>query len=151
MPTVENQLAALRPDQIGVRRALVLEWYDGPEVGFMELSEPASTWHFQKLAERFDEDDADSRLYLLSAAGDGVIDQVAELAEETDRSGSGIWVPSWQFPDPARRQAADDAIERAVSEMAAGSVIVRSRDLLHIEDFWLTTVGIRLPLKPTSR
>ena len=77
MPTVESQLAALRPDEIEVRRALVLEWYDGPGAGFVELSKPTSTWCFQKLAERFDEDDADSRLYLLSAAAGDVIDQAA--------------------------------------------------------------------------
>lgn len=129
----------------------MLEWYDGPGAGFVELSKPTSTWYFQKLAERFDEDDAGSRLYLLSAAAGDVIDQVAELTGESQRAGSGIRVPSWQFPDAARRQAADDAVEHAVSEMAAGSVIVRSRDLLRVEDFWLTTAGIRLPLDPTAR
>jgi len=124
----------------------VLDWYDGPREGFVELSRPVSAWYFQLMAERSDPDDADHRLYLLSEVPGGVIDLIAGLVGGADRPAAlGTWVPAWQFSDPAGRQAADDAVEKAIREAESGSVVVRSQDLTRVDDFWLTTTEIRLP------
>src|SRR4051812_14744264 len=101
MSTVESQLAGTPPEALTVGRVLVLEWYDGPRDGFIDLSHPQSCWYFQLLGERVDNHDVDSRLYLLSAVPAGVIDEIAALTGGQPQA-QQVWVvPSWDFPDPA--------------------------------------------------
>lgn len=131
-----------------VHRVLVLGWCDGPLEGFIDLSHPKSSWHFQLLGERFEQGGVDSRLYVLSSVSAGVIDQIAELAGEAPFATRQVWVPSWQFPDPARRRAADDAVEKAITEAKPGTLVMYAKDIVRVTDFWLTTTPLRLPREP---
>lgn len=148
MSSPESRLAGMRPQDVIVHRALVLGWYDGPLEGFIDLSQPESSWYFQLMGERYEPGDIDSRLYLLSHVPAGVIDQITELAGEAFPAARKVWVPSWQFPDPAREQAADDVVNTAIAEAKPGRLIVHAKDLTRMTDFWITTTPLRLPRQP---
>src|SRR5207248_66436 len=95
------QLAAAPVARWRTRRAVVLDWYDGPREGVCALAEPACEFYFELLDERPTADDLDDRLFRLSALPPGsVAALLACLAGQGEPAGP-VWVPVWRFADAA--------------------------------------------------
>ncbi|WP_157436252.1 hypothetical protein [Actinospica robiniae] len=115
-----------------------LDWVDGPTLGFLEIEGIHGAWYFRLLAEHQQtQDGSDSRLFELSAAAPGVVDElVVKSGEARNPDWTGVWVPRWQFSDAAAKAAADAFVEQAVSSAGAVAFIMRTGDLHRIAEVW---------------
>jgi hypothetical protein len=55
---------------------VILDWDDGPRTGFCTMAQPPCTFHFALLAKRLLPDDLDGRVFRLSEASEGTMEQV---------------------------------------------------------------------------
>jgi hypothetical protein len=122
--------------EIVVSRLVALDWYDGPREGFIELTNPPSSWFFRAYAAHSSQDDLDDLLFLFAPLPDGVLDNVAGVLSALEGPRGPQWVPDWRFPGPAEQQAADQRISEIIASAGAPEVVIRSRSLDSIDAVW---------------
>ncbi len=138
MTTAAEQLAAIPLREIRIERAVVLDWLDGPLEGFLRIVDTDSTWYFQLAAERTRYHTVDDRLYLLFHAPTDALERLAEVLGENEMPTGKLWVPSWSFRDANAQQRAEVVLAGLLDLVGRAQLFLRSSDLLHIEDLWLT-------------
>ncbi|MBE8521988.1 hypothetical protein ILP97_31640 [Amycolatopsis sp. H6(2020)] len=90
MTDIAERLLTIPPADLRIERLAVLDWYDGPIEGYLEIADPGSCWHFEVVAAAYRDKGAADRHYALSAAPDDVFDHLREFLEPAvDRAGPG--------------------------------------------------------------
>src|SRR5205085_2859450 len=94
----EKQLRSVPPAEWVARRAIILDWYDGPRHGVCSLAHPVLEFAFELLDERPNPDDLDDRFFRLKEMKEGSVDAITTLLAELGAPETAIWVPVWRFP-----------------------------------------------------
>lgn len=119
------------------RRAIVLDWYDGPREGVCALSAPECEFFFALLAERANEDDLDDRLFRLAAVPIGTVDQLFEALGGVGEKTDPVWTPVWRFPDEAQRRQAEQLVSTIESHRQPTNIVIATRDMRQFQGCWV--------------
>ena len=132
---------AVPNEDLQIVQAIVLDWQDGPVDGFLKFATPLTAWRFQLLGERQEDDDVDSRLYLLSGIPDGKWEKLRESLGEDEGSPGPLWIPTWQFDSNEARDAADRAVSELEHAAGAPELIIKASGNLRVSEMWLVRNG----------
>jgi hypothetical protein len=88
-------------------RVLVLDWYDGPTGGVLQVGDAGAIYRFLMLDERQRGDDADVRVYGLYPMSDGALNRLIDLLSPYMAARWPVWCPVWRFPTDEVRRAVD--------------------------------------------
>lgn len=104
---------------VRVRRAIVLDWYDGPREGLM-VAENGREWHFKVVGDPFD--NGSGLLYVLRPLAGGSLSRLAGHLPGASSMTVPVWVPRWQFPTTQDQELADAAVRAALANARDGEV-----------------------------
>lgn len=137
MTVYAPQLLQLPPNALKVGQVLVFDWHDGPREGFLRMDNPLSCWHYRLYAEARREEGTDDKLYLFSPAPDDSLQRLTEALIDLKPPAGPLWVPIWRFPSDEAQRAADQAVGTVSAEVEEPVLLVRSSNLLKLEELWL--------------
>src|SRR5262245_65937806 len=104
-------------DPSPISRVVVLDWYDGPIGGVLQIGNNGPAYRFALLDERQSADEADVRVYGLCPVPSHGFERLADGLSQHSKPRWPVWVPVWQFPTDESRQdmesLADDIVNRA--------------------------------------
>lgn len=113
------------PAQWIADRILVLEWYDGPRVGFVRFSVPAMWAYFRLETEAVVADDLNDRVFALVMLPGEEFSRVEDLFGTKHLEGRIVSVPALP-PDDTREAAEAHLLQRFAG--ADADVLVRTPD-----------------------
>lgn len=130
-------LVTTPPEQWEVEQLIVFDWYDGPLEGLCELANPACCFYFKIVAERFDPDDLDDRLFRWNIMPPHSVKRATEILHALGEPDKPSWIPLWKFDSEDMRREIERALEELVSTCEQrGFVFVQTRDMIHFSNFW---------------
>ncbi len=138
MKTIERNLISTPTTLWNVQRVIALDWYDGPRSGVCWLASPACQLYFELHAEQWNEGKLGSRLYRLSVMRNGDFEIVEELFAAHGDEQRPLWSPHGDLPE-AELQHIDLVLAEISARKESTRLIVRSEDMLTIEELWLLT------------
>lgn len=142
-----SSIARVPLSELKIARVIALEWQDGPMQGFVQLSAPPSYWRFQLIAERFDSEALDSRLYLLSEVPLNLWEDLVESLHSLGDPNRLVWVPDWRFETDRERDFADSVVARLTEVSLRGAkVIMRSSNMTSVDEIWQLHGHVRVAM-----
>ncbi|GAA3039776.1 hypothetical protein [Actinokineospora globicatena] len=142
-----RRLVDVRPGELRLRQAIVLDWHDGPQEGFLGFADSDSRWHFRSFAHQHNPDGLDDRLYLLSAVPSELVGEFAAVLSEEAESRSPVWVPRWEFSGPDQLEKVEGVLAAAMAQVGHPIAVLESADLVHINRIWPIDVAIEFAAK----
>jgi hypothetical protein len=150
---LEQTLGATPAQEWATRRAIVLDWHDGPRGGVCALARPACEFFFHLFAQPGDADLLSVRLFSVGELPPGSVDAVAALLGELGRPSGPLWVPAWTFRDDGARREAEARLAALLNTARPTPLYVATVDCLHFEGCWnadaVPPAGRRLPTPRT--
>lgn len=134
------EILAVPRGDITVSHAIVLDWYDGPIEGYLKFEVLPTAWRFKLFAEHSEDEDSDSRIYLLSEVPVELWDRLSESVRNQVSSTSVMWVPSWQFESDDDRAAADDVVAGLEDSAGPPELMIRASATMVISEAWVIRV-----------
>ena len=129
-------LSSLPPQHWQVDQVVILDWYDGPRTGLCKMAKPQCTFHFALLDERLLPDDLDDRVFRLSEASEGTMEQMLSTLVALGPPQTPVWVPIWSFDSASHRLAAEQKLESVLASLVRTARIVQTPDMIHFLGFW---------------
>src|SRR5690349_14051713 len=99
--TLERTLTATPPRRWTTRRAITLDWDDGPRGGVCALAEPQCELFFHLFGMAPTGDALGIHLFAVAELPAGSVAQIESLLKELGQPGGPLWVPVWAFRDDA--------------------------------------------------
>lgn len=131
-----EQLTSTDPSTWVTSQVIVFDWYDGPRYGFCRLEHPDVEFVFYLLDEQVDENEDNDRLYRLCELPTGSITAALSVLSGLGVPAGPVWVPRWQFPDAATKEAVEGALTEIELSSKPSSIVIRSSDLLRFRGCW---------------
>jgi hypothetical protein len=147
--TLEHTLNTTAPSRWTTRRAIVLDWDDGPRAGVCALAQPPCEFFFHLFAGPPQGDLLAIHLFAVSELPAGSVAQVESLLEELGRPSGPLWVPVWQFPSDAARRDIEGRLNALLVAARPTPLLVASADWLHFEGCW--DADVPPPRRPDFR
>jgi len=138
--TLEEALVATAPSRWTTRRAIVLDWDDGPRAGVCALAQPPCEFFFHLFGEAPQGDVLAIRLFAAGELPAGSVAQIESLLAELGRPSGPLWVPVWKFRDAAARREAEGRLDALLVAARPTSLLVATADWLHFEGCWSADV-----------
>ena len=107
-----------RMDQI-----VIFGFYDGPEKGVARLSLPAYEFTFKKIAERYNPDGLDDRLFLIGELPTGSASKIQACMQQ-------------QRIDPEEKGKSDAEIQKILALEIVTNSVIHSREFENILGYW---------------
>lgn len=133
---LEGALSSLPPKHWQVEQVVILDWYDGPRTGLCKMAKPQCTFHFALLVERVLPDDLDDRVFRLSEASEGTMEQTLSILGALGPPHTPVWVPIWSFDSKSHRLEAEQKLESLLASLVRTTLIVQTPDMIHFLGFW---------------
>ncbi len=133
---LEPILASLAPRQWVTRRAIVLDWNDGPRTGVCALAQPCCEFFFHLAAEPLDGDLLAIRLFTLSELRGGVVDQVEALLHALGQPAGPLWVPAWPLSQEPGRRDVEGHLDALLVTARPTALLAATGDWLHFDGCW---------------
>ena len=133
---LEGALSSLPPKHWQVAQVVILDWYDGPRTGLCKMAKPQCTFHFALLDERLLPDDLDDRVFRLSEASEGTMEQMLSILGAMGPPKTPVWVPIWSFDSESHRLEAEQKLESVLASLVSTALIVQTPDMIHFLGFW---------------
>ena len=118
------------------RQTVVFDWYDGPKHGVCALAVPAIEFVFDLLAERYNADGIDDRLFRLRILPDGSVKKILSSVSALGSPSSAVWIPVWQFDTEAEKQRADSEIDMILASAQTSDLILWTQDMQTFLGLW---------------
>jgi hypothetical protein len=132
-----GQMMHIPIDRLEITQVIALEWQDGPIHGFVRFLVPATCWRFQLVAERFESETIDNRLYLLSEVSLVLWEELVDSLARPTEQNHPVWAPDWCFDTEHERTAADAIVGRLTDAASRGAeVLMRSSDMTRVDELW---------------
>ena len=100
------------------------------------MARPQCTFHFALLAERLLLDDLDDRVFRLSEASEGAMEQTLSILGALGPPKTPVWVPIWSFDSETRRLEAEQKLGSVLASLIRTKLIVRTPDMIRFLGFW---------------
>jgi hypothetical protein len=146
---LERTLASATTASWTTRRAIVLDWYDGPRTGVCALAHPQCEFFFHLFAEPPQGDVLAIHLFAVSELPAGCVAEVESLLQALGRPGGPLWVPVWKFSDEAARRDIEGRLDAMLVAARPTPLLVASADCLHFEGCW--NADVPPPARPAFR
>ncbi len=134
--SIEDLLRTTDISDIKIRQAIAFDWHDGPRQGVCELEFPKCEFVFDLLAERFNPEGLDDRLFSLRELPCGSVRDIQSLLSMLGSPSSRIWIPIWRFATDADRIAADAAIDKVLDASRKTEFVLWTRDIQEFLGLW---------------
>jgi hypothetical protein len=121
---LEELLASVPIDQWKVGWLYPLEWYDGPREGVCALAVPGGEFYFKLLAERYNAEGLDDRLYRLSELPAGSVAEVLSAARD------------FASADATLRERAEQRMEQVLSKKRPTALVIHTQDMEQFLGLW---------------
>jgi hypothetical protein len=138
---LEDVLASVAPEQWVPGQIIIFDWYDGPRQGIGRLAHPRCEFAFEMLAQRYNPDDLDDRLFRLSELPSGSVDEALDAIRSLGGPANVLWVPVWRFETEEKRRQADQRIDDILVKRRETAVVVYSRDMATFLGRWQAEAG----------
>lgn len=135
---LKNKLTSRAPDDWVVDQVIVFDWYDGPRQGVACLTQPPCEFYFELLAERYNPNGLDDRLFRVSELPPGSVAKVLEATQALGSPTNAVWVPTWKFSSEGERRQADQAINQILSARKDTGIVIASPDMATFLGCWQT-------------
>ena len=76
---------------------IVFDWFDGPREGVCALTIPDAEFSFECVAERYNPEGLDHRLYSISQLRSGAVDEIANLTRLVDGHLNEKSISKWKY------------------------------------------------------
>jgi hypothetical protein len=123
--SLEKVLLAVPPQQWVTRQVIAFDWYDGPRSGACALSHPPAEFFFDLVAERWNEDGLDYRLFRLGELPQGTVLEMEAAYSE--------------FQTEALRSGAQKKLKSLETRARPTSIIVLTQDMKTFQGCWEVT------------
>lgn len=135
MPDAES-LLQVPPPHWQVEQVIVFDWQDGPRDGLCLLREPPACLAFTAIAERPADDDLGDCLYRATLRPAATFAEVLTALADLGTPTGAVWTPVWRFPTAAQQRACEARLAELLPA-APADLVLRSRDMLVIQDAWV--------------
>ncbi|MES2790317.1 MAG: hypothetical protein V4719_11970 [Planctomycetota bacterium] len=133
---MEQLLLACPVEHWQTRQTVVFDWHDGPRHGICELATPQCEFLFDLVAERFNPNGLDDRLFRLREIPKGTIASILSLISTLGTPAFPVWVPVWSFANVSERAAADAAIDELLNSSRHADIVIRTHDMIAFLGCW---------------
>lgn len=104
-----------------IDQVIVFDWYDGPRAGVARMRRPECEFAFELLAERYNPEGLDDRLFRVYELPQGSVRQILDALTPLGRPVNSVWVPMWSF-------ASKEQEERVRQEVAFSLPLSRTSE-----------------------
>ena len=118
------------------RQSIVFDWSNGPKQGICALAYPQTEFEFKCIAEKYNPDGIDHRLYSLLELPSGSVDCVLGLIKELGTPENTVWIPIWNFPTQEDKHKVNAQIDQLLGSGKPTNLIFYSQDLVSILGCW---------------
>lgn len=132
----ESILTAAKSNACVVKQVIVFDWNDGPVSGICSLETPKCEFEFELIAERYNANDVDERIFKLSALPLGSVDKVIDLLSLLGGPLSRVWIPVWSFPSPEEQEIADNNVDAVLSLSTEMNLVLWTRNMEEFLGIW---------------
>jgi hypothetical protein len=137
---MQRLLKSLSPTNWTVGQVIVFDWFNGPRQGVARMENPECEFAFELLAERYNPDGLDDRLFRISELPRGSVTKILDTLQSSGRPAHVVWVPVWKFGSEEERLRADQEIERILSQQKGTDLAIHSRDMVTFLGCWQVDV-----------
>jgi hypothetical protein len=133
---IQESLLSLPCEEWAVDQAVVFDWFDGPRHGVVRLAKPECEFAFEVLAERYNPDGLDDRLFRVCGLPAGSVAEVLTSIRSLGAPANVVWVPVWSFESEEQKLRADRRIDDVLSRQESTGLVIYTRDLLTYLGCW---------------
>ena len=133
--SLERALASVPPNQWRMRKAIILDWHDGPHEGLCELSTPLCCFLFQLFADEAHPDTV-GPLFILSEMSLGAVDQLASILTELGEQMDRVWIPIWRFTNQAAQIRAEQDVDRLLATARPTNITICTKNIEQFSGCW---------------
>ena len=134
--SIETLLLTVAVENWTTQQAIVFDWHDGPRQGVCSLATPECEFVFDLVAERFNPDGLDDKLFRVREIPKGTIAKILPLVSSLGPPAIPVWVPVWSFANTSDRTSADNAIDEILNSSRHTSVFIRTQDVVTFLGCW---------------
>ena len=136
-----KDILAVPQERLRITQALILDWHDGPVSGFLRFETPPTAWQFELLAEHYEDEDANDRVYLLAEVAVDLWEKTSDILIDQRDDHRIAWVPSWQFESDDELVAAEEAVARLEESAGVPEFLIRLSNSLQVSEIWVIRNG----------
>lgn len=134
--SIETLLLSAAVQKWSIQQVVVFDWHDGPRQGVCALATPECEFVFDLVAERFNPDGLDDRLFRLREIPKGTIARILSLVSPLGPPAIPVWAPVWSFPNASEKDSADKAIDEILNSSRHTNILVRTHDMKAFLGCW---------------
>jgi hypothetical protein len=134
--SIETLLLSVAVKNWRTQHAVVFDWHDGPKQGVCSLATPECEFVFDLVAERFNPDGLDDKLFRLREVPKGTIAKILSLVSSLGPQAIPVWAPVWSFANASERTSADNAIDEILNSSRHTSILIRTQDMVTFLGCW---------------
>lgn len=117
------------------KRAVVLDWYDGPREGLCELAQPSCGFYFKMFGAAADIHQP-GNLFRISEIDLDLFRAVDAHLQAWQESTTNVWVPIWTFTDHHQRMTIEMGITNLIKTSRPTNLIICTNDMRLFKGFW---------------
>jgi hypothetical protein len=149
MRGASNGASDIRPgqnDPSGVRRILILGYYDGATEGVLELGPLGDVYQFRLVGELCNPDGIDRRTFVLEPLPPDALERLACVIGAYIDPNWPAWVPIWRFPDEPTRLGVEAEVDVILAAAGSPAWQIETDDHITFKRFTATPlVGESVP------
>jgi hypothetical protein len=132
----QRALTSLPPNNWIAGQVVVFDWFDGPRQGVARMAKPECEFTFELIAERYNPDGLDDRLFRVSELPAGSVARIVDAIHSLGSPTNVVWAPVWKFSNEEDRIRADQQIDRILGQQEGTDLVIHSRDMITFLGCW---------------
>lgn len=118
------------------RQSIVFDWFNSPKQGISSLVYPVAEFEFKCIAEKYNPDGVDHRLYTLHELPIGSVIWVLELIRQLGTPENKVWLPVWSFDTEEEKHRVNAEIDELLSKGVPSNLVIYTQDMVSILGCW---------------
>lgn len=120
-----------------VEQVIVLDWYDGPQMGFCEMRYPECSFYFELFAQQSSQNDLDNRLFRIKEIPLSTMREILLMMAELGEPKKPLWIPKWEFDSEIAKSGVEKQIEQIIKKSQETKILIQTQDMNKFQGYWL--------------